>query len=161
MSPGEQATITVSALDESPVSGHTLDVDGVPAILDANGPATITATTPGAIALVASAIDASGNLGVAQSRLAVRDAADTSAPAVSIATPLANASPEQTTLRDASTDIGASSVRAAQTEYDEDSRLVAVIDADGHCIQLVHDVQAREEASQVSAAYGGAGSYWM
>jgi RHS repeat-associated protein len=85
--PGDQTLLTVTATDAAPIAGLTLSVDGVPLALDAEGQAYFTSTTPGAHSVLATATDASGNVGTGTTVVGVSDAADTTPPVVAITAP--------------------------------------------------------------------------
>jgi YD repeat-containing protein len=81
----------VLAIDEAAVAGRQLTIAGSPVALNASFQATYTATALGPVPIVATAVDPSGNLGMATSALAVRDAADATPPVVAIDTPVEDA----------------------------------------------------------------------
>jgi RHS repeat-associated protein len=93
-------TFDVIASDNVGVAALSLTVGGQPVPLGANGLGTMTFTTPNInIAVVATATDYAGNVGTANATLAVVDPTDTSAPTVSIASPVDyNANPSPTNV---------------------------------------------------------------
>ena len=77
---GSQATFLVTAVDNVKVQSLTLTVGGVPVALDSSGRATMTMTTAGDLAVVATATDPAGNTGTATSTLTVIDPSVTNPP---------------------------------------------------------------------------------
>jgi len=84
---GSQATFLVTAVDNVAVQSLTLTVGGVPVALDSSGRATMTMTTAGDLAVVATATDPAGNTGTASSTLTVINPSVTNPPTVSFDTP--------------------------------------------------------------------------
>ena len=84
---GSQATFLVTAVDNVKVQSLGLTVGGVPIALDVNGRATVTMTTAGDLAVVATATDPAGNTGTASSTLTVINPSVTNPPTVSFDTP--------------------------------------------------------------------------
>ncbi|EKU96916.1 RHS repeat-associated core domain protein [Leptolyngbya sp. PCC 7375] len=83
----ESVTVQVRATDDVAVESIGLTVDGTPVVLDSNGSARLSFEAIGSVALVATALDTSGNAASTDFSLAVIDASDTDAPEVKILTP--------------------------------------------------------------------------
>jgi RHS repeat-associated protein len=84
---GSPATFLVTAVDNVAVQSLTLTVAGMPVLLDSSGRATITMTTAGDLAVVATATDPAGNVGTASSTLTVIDPTVNSPPTISFDSP--------------------------------------------------------------------------
>jgi RHS repeat-associated protein len=84
---GAPATFLVTAVDNVAVQALTLTVGGVPILLGSSGRATITMTTAGDLAVVATATDPAGNVGTASSTLTVIDPSVNSPPTISFDSP--------------------------------------------------------------------------
>jgi len=84
---GSQVTFLVTAVDNVKVQSLELTINGVPVALDSSGRATVTMTTAGDLAVVATATDPAGNTGTASSTLTVINPSVTNPPTVSFDTP--------------------------------------------------------------------------
>ncbi|MEO1525906.1 MAG: putative Ig domain-containing protein [Planctomycetota bacterium] len=89
--PGESIEIHVLASDNVSVISLRLLVDGVEVPLDANNRAVLESTDPGLNVLVATATDASGNVGTAEAMLRTIDPSDQTPPEISVTSPLPGA----------------------------------------------------------------------
>ncbi|MHB8861524.1 MAG: putative Ig domain-containing protein [Pirellulaceae bacterium] len=88
---GEPVTVLVSTTDNVGVESFTLTANGVSVPLDSGGGGTLPADQPGPVTLVATAVDAAGNIGSAQETLLVIDPFDAEAPIVELSSPAADA----------------------------------------------------------------------
>jgi hypothetical protein len=84
---GDLVAVQVQAVDNVGVTKLTLTVNGQPVALSPTGSYTLTAANLGTVNLVASATDASGNIGSDSDSVLVYDATDPDAPEVSLLTP--------------------------------------------------------------------------
>src|SRR6266571_1101043 len=80
--PGQDVVVHVLADSFSAIATRSLTVNGAAVTLDAEGRATVRATAPGKLTLVASATDIDGFTGSVTHTLKIRDPLDKSAPAV-------------------------------------------------------------------------------
>ena len=87
--PGDTVTVTVSATDNVAVQSRTLVINGVVVALSDNDTATFIAT-PGLQQITADATDTSGNMGTASTTVRVLDPNNTTAPTVTITSPVTN-----------------------------------------------------------------------
>jgi YD repeat-containing protein len=84
---GDTVRIDVEASDDVEVASIALEIDGVPVALDQNNGTFFTPASPGLPAIVATAVDTSGNVGTASPVLRVLDPSDTEGPLVEITAP--------------------------------------------------------------------------
>lgn len=84
---GQPVTAIVSASDNLGIASVMLSVDGVPVAVDANGRATIVQSSVGAFDVVATARDAAGNTGTADTSLQITDPTVVGAPVVALTSP--------------------------------------------------------------------------
>src|SRR6266568_2814169 len=83
--PGQDVVVHVLAQSFSDIATRVLTVDGQPVTLDASGSATLRATQPGTLRLVATATDIDGFTGSVTQTLKIRDPNDKTAPQVAFA----------------------------------------------------------------------------
>jgi RHS repeat-associated protein len=83
----DTVTLTVSASDGEGVTSTTLRVNGTIVPLDATGHATFSSATPGIFSAVATAQDAAGNEGRAETEFRFQTTGDSTQPTVSITAP--------------------------------------------------------------------------
>ena len=86
---GQPTQVCVNASDETAIGGRTLEIDGQPEPLDAAGCAVLTRASEATVALAATAIDTSDNVGAANANMAVIDCNDYERPIVSLLSPVA------------------------------------------------------------------------
>jgi RHS repeat-associated protein len=82
--PGETVYFQARATDNIGVTNLQLFINDTPVILDGNGIAAYTPTTPGVISARAVAIDAAGNTSQATASISITDNTDTEAPVISL-----------------------------------------------------------------------------
>jgi YD repeat-containing protein len=89
--PGQSVLVHVAASSLAPITGLMLTIGGQPVALDSQGRATYTPTSPGRIAIAATATDGDGFVGQAAAVLKVLDPNDQVAPGLAFSPQLANA----------------------------------------------------------------------
>ena len=91
VTPGQSVTIQLLASDNVGINALTLQVEGVPLVLDEGNSALYTAMAPGLLDVAATATDAAGNVAAGTATLRVIDATDTEPPFVEITSPASGA----------------------------------------------------------------------